>query len=78
MTQCIICGGTADKGWETCSPCDHKHSQGSQEEPNCVPCYQCGQPMYEESEIQELNICDNCLNRETQSQNQYLSKDMNA
>ena len=76
MTQCIVCGGIADKGWETCSSCDYEHYQqldANYEEPNYVPCYYCKQPTPETSDIEELNICNGCLNREIASQNQYLN-----
>lgn len=29
-------------------------------EPNVVPCFECGNPMYEFSEHPQLNICDSC------------------
>jgi hypothetical protein len=28
-----------------------------QEEPNVVPCFKCGDQMYEESEVPEENVC---------------------
>jgi len=41
MAQCLICGGQADKGWETCSCCDQRQLQ----EPDIVQCCKCGESM---------------------------------
>lgn len=33
------------------------------QEPNVVPCYLCGNAMYENDDDPKYNICSNCMNR---------------
>ena len=35
----------------------------AEQEPNAVPCFSCGNPMYEFSDNPRLNICDDCGNK---------------
>lgn len=37
-----------------------QEQQATAQEPDVVPCFECGNPMYQFDEKPQLNICDNC------------------